>query len=148
MHVCVLGARFFPEYLSRERVTGLDNRAQQVRTTALSAMKVLHRQQLLDSVHPRLALPAPSASATEAATAASTTGVAPLYPDTKESLQPVVPTRPTGPVKSFKGCAHLCEALACRLPPERFWENSRGGGGQGKRDTPVERGPRKALTRG
>ncbi len=143
--MCVpTGTRFFPEYLSRERVQGLDDRAQTVRTHALSAMKVLHRQQLLDYVHPRLALPAPAADAA----AAGASGAQPAEPT---PVQAVVPTQPLpGPAKSVRGCAHLCEVLACRLPPERFWENSRGGGNKAVRDGSGgsgDRGSRKALTR-
>ncbi len=129
------GTRFFPSFLSRERLAGLDWQAQRVRSSALAGMKVFDRQALVDSVPPQLTsrgaataaaagpLLLESASSATLAASSAPAGLA-RAPSAPAAMVEVPPPPP-------KGCRHLCDLVACRLPAERFWEKSGGGGNEG-----------------
>jgi hypothetical protein len=85
-------------------------------------LQAFDRLTLLESVQSaQLALPPPASTASSI----SSIQTAPTGSFAGRAVQAADP-RPEP--KVVRGCSHLCEVLACRLPRERFWEKGSSSG--------------------
>ncbi|GBF90528.1 DNA RNA non-specific endonuclease [Raphidocelis subcapitata] len=144
---CVAGARFFPGYVSERRRAAVDRAAVAWQEDGRRRMRILARAGLAQeqavmlperaTVDAITASPQPTRSNNwgwgkkrDAAAAAAGGGGGADVVDV-----------PVPKTSGGDGAIHVCELLACRLPPERWWENNgqgpsggrkgRGGGGGG-----------------
>ncbi|KAI8471792.1 MAG: DNA/RNA non-specific endonuclease [Monoraphidium minutum] len=133
---CVAGAKFFPGYVSDRRRAAVDAAAVAWQEDGRRRMRLLSRASLAQEQ----AVMLPGRATVDAITASAQPtfsnnwgrGPKPAQGGASssggggqaEEVQVPVPKTVNG-----DGTVHVCELLACRLPPERWWE----GGGGGKK---------------
>lgn len=138
------GTRFFPETINPGRRRILDEAAQALRAAGFQQMRPFDRQTLIDTAPTLLALPEPDSSTGKSYGAEAFVDGKPVPVEVLSMSAPgssassheqpaavvskAASGRARGPAVKTKpgyGVIHLCEEIACRLPPEKFWEDAK-----------------------
>jgi len=115
----VAGTRFFPEYINKTRRSAIDEQSVSWRQYGVQQLKALDRTTLL---HSTAVIPT-TALLTEGSAASAGSAAAPaVSKDIVSKVETGQALMPPAKRPATNGAVHLCDMIACELPPVDFWQ--------------------------